>query len=64
MEHLLLKPDQVAEALAIGKTKTYALIVEGRIPSLRIGGSVRVPLDLLRAWIAKQVRVPPEGETG
>ena len=33
----------------------YELIAAGDIPSLRIGSSVRVPLDALRAWIATQV---------
>jgi excisionase family DNA binding protein len=38
MNTILLKPDQVAEALPIGKTKTYALIANRQIPSIRIGG--------------------------
>jgi excisionase family DNA binding protein len=56
MENMLLKPEQVAEALAIGRTKTYALLAEGRIPSIRIDGSIRVPIESLRRWIAEHTK--------
>ena len=52
---MLLRPVEVAETLRIGRTKAYELIGAGTIPSLRIGGSVRVPADALRAWIRRQV---------
>jgi excisionase family DNA binding protein len=65
MEPMLLKPDEVAQALAIGRSKAYALISDGIIPSVRLQGAVRVPVDLLRAWITKQVKAAPEeGTTG
>ncbi len=54
MDKLLLKPLEVAELLGIGRSKTYELIGAGLIPSVRIGTSVRVPTDSLRAWISKQ----------
>jgi excisionase family DNA binding protein len=55
MQRILLKPDQVAEALPMRQDHNR-LIAEGTIPSLRIGGSVRVTLDALRAWIAQQMQ--------
>src|SRR5688572_23033797 len=54
MEKLLLRPSEVAELLGIGRSKSYELIGSGLIPSIRIGTSVRVPLDSLRAWIEAQ----------
>ena len=54
MDNLLLKPEEVARALAIGRSRAYALIANGTIPSIRIGGSVRVPADALRAWVQDQ----------
>ena len=51
---LLLRPAEVAEVLGIGRTRVYALIGTGDIPSIRIGGSVRVPVDSLKAWVARQ----------
>jgi excisionase family DNA binding protein len=54
MDKLLLRPLEVAELLGIGRSKTYELIGAGLIPSVRIGTSVRVPVESLRAWISKQ----------
>ena len=54
-DRLLLRPTEVANSLGIGRSKAYELIAAGTIPSIRIGGSVRVPVDVLRAWIARQL---------
>ena len=40
---LLLRPAEVAESLGIGRSKVYELISSGQLPSIRIGGSLRVP---------------------
>lgn len=45
MPKLLLKPLEVAEALSLGRTTTFKLINEGAIRSVRIGRSLRVPVD-------------------
>lgn len=52
MDKLLLKASDVSEMTGLGKSKTYALIAAGVIPSVRIGKCVRVPLERLRRWIA------------
>jgi excisionase family DNA binding protein len=52
---LLLRPREVADAIGVSKSKAYELIAAGAIPSIKIGGSVRVPLDQLREWIARQL---------
>ena len=54
MDRLLLRPVEVADQLGIGRSKAYELIAAGVIPSIRIGASVRVPADSLRAWVARQ----------
>ena len=54
MDRLLLRPIEAAEAIGIGRSKVYELLASGELPSIRIGGSVRVPVDALRAWIAQQ----------
>lgn len=54
MEKMLLRPVEVAELLGIGRSKTYELIGSGTIPSIRIGTSVRVPMESLKAWVALQ----------
>ncbi len=55
MEKLLLRPTEAADAIGIGRSKVYELLASGELPSIRIGGSVRVPVDALRAWIARQL---------
>jgi excisionase family DNA binding protein len=55
MDKLLLRPVEAAEAIGIGRSKVYELIARGELPSVRIGASVRVPVDALRAWIARQL---------
>jgi excisionase family DNA binding protein len=54
MEAMLLRPRDVAKALSLGQSKTYALIAAGVLPSIRLGGVIRVPVESLRAWIAEQ----------
>jgi excisionase family DNA binding protein len=65
MEKLLLKPAEVGDLTGLGKSKTYALIAAGIIPSVRIGKSVRVPADRLRRWIEElhvNEQTPPRAE--
>ena len=50
-DKLLLRPKEVAEALGFSRSKAYELIGSGEIPSIRIGSSVRVPIEQLKAWI-------------
>ena len=57
---LLLTPAETAEALGIGRSKVYTLLATGALPTVRLGGSVRVPVDALRAWIASQLEKPVE----
>jgi excisionase family DNA binding protein len=52
MEKLLLRPVEAADAIGIGRSKVYELLASGELPSIRIGASVRVPVDALKAWIA------------
>lgn len=60
MERLLLRPVEAAEAIGVGRSKMYELLAKGELPSIRIGGSVRVPVDALRNWIDRQLTEPTE----
>ena len=57
MGTLLMRPDEVKEALGLGRTKTYELIASGKLPVVRIGRCVRVPAEALRRWVAEQSNV-------
>jgi excisionase family DNA binding protein len=54
LEPIVLRVSEAALLLEISRSKAYELVAAGQIPSVRLGGSVRVPLDQLRAWIARQ----------
>jgi excisionase family DNA binding protein len=54
-ETLLLKPQEAADQLRVSRAKTYELIASGAIPSIKVGGSVRVPADALREWIDRKL---------
>jgi excisionase family DNA binding protein len=54
MDRLLLRPAEAAEAIGVGRSKIYELLATGELPSIRVGSSVRVPLDQLREWIDRK----------
>jgi excisionase family DNA binding protein len=60
---MLLRPDEAARMLSIGRSKLYELLSTNVLPTVRIGKSVRVPRAALEKWIEEQtgqgVRVPP-----
>jgi excisionase family DNA binding protein len=55
MERLLLRPTEAAEVIGIGRSKMYELLARGEMPSMRVGGSLRVPLAQLREWVDRKV---------
>ncbi len=52
----LLRVKEVQEITGFGKNKTYEDINSKRLPSLRIGNSIRVPESALLAWIARNTQ--------
>ncbi len=55
MEKLLVRPSEAAEMLGLGRSKVYAMLASGELPSVRIGKSVRVPTEALRLWVQERV---------
>jgi excisionase family DNA binding protein len=53
VEKLLLKPEEAAEALSIGRSKIYELIGTGELASVRIGASRRIPADALVEFVRR-----------
>ena len=52
MEDLqMFTPRQVAHVLMLSRAKTYQLLADGAIPSVKIGRSRRVPARLLDQYI-------------
>ena len=53
IEKLLLKPEEAAEMLSIGRSKVYELIGTGELASVRIGTSRRVLADALVEFVTQ-----------
>lgn len=53
IEKLLFKPEEVAEALSIGRSEVYEPIGTGELASVRIGTSRRVPTDALVEFVTR-----------
>ncbi|CAN5865298.1 hypothetical protein BH23ACT4_BH23ACT4_10750 [soil metagenome] len=51
MEKLLLTPEDTADLLSIGRSKVYELIGDGRLASVRIDASRRVPMSALVEFV-------------
>ena len=50
-EKLLLRPEEAAELLSIGRSKVYELIRTGELVSVRIGASRRIPAQVLAEFV-------------
>jgi excisionase family DNA binding protein len=53
-DRLLYRVEEVAELLAIGRSKTYELIASDGLPVVHLGRCVRVPAEALQHWLAAQ----------
>ncbi len=53
-QHEYLKVPEVAEVLRIARSRAYELVADGKIPSVRIGRSVRVSRRELERWLEGQ----------
>ena len=51
MDQMLLRAEEVARALGLGRSKTYELIASGQLPVVKLGRAVRVPREALQQWV-------------
>ena len=54
-DQFLLRAEQVAERLQLGRAKVYSMMSAGELPTVKIGRAIRVPSSELAAWIARRV---------
>jgi excisionase family DNA binding protein len=50
----LLRVEEVARILGIGRTKAFEMVARRELPVIRMGRLVRVPRAALDAWIAER----------
>ena len=51
---LLLKCEEAAKQLSMGRAKVYLMAASGELPSIRIGRAIRIPADALREWVGQK----------
>ena len=52
----LLNVKQLQAALCMSRAKVYRMMQDGTLPTVRVGGSVRVPRRALFQWIEDNTR--------
>jgi excisionase family DNA binding protein len=52
VDRLLLRPEEVARALGVGRTLVFELIRTGELRSVKIGKSRRMPTEAMREYVA------------
>ena len=50
---LLVRPEDAARVLGIGRTKVYELMRSGALRSVRVGGLRRIPVAALAEFVAQ-----------
>ena len=60
---ILLRPEEAAHALGIGRAKVYVLIATGELRSVKIGGSRRIPRTAVLDYIAVLEAAQAAGQT-
>ena len=53
-EKLLLTVNEAAQVLALSPRKLWTMTKAGEIPSLKLGRSVRYPVESLREWVRER----------
>lgn len=56
----LLRVPEAAALLSISRSKTYALVKEGVLPSIIIGETIRIPRQALIDWIEAHTTMPKD----
>ena len=59
---VLLTAEEAAARLGIGRTKVFGLMASGRLKSVSIGRSRRVPATALEAFVAQLLQNDRDGE--
>lgn len=55
MERVLLTVAEVAEALQVGRSKVFDLVIGGEIESVKIGKLRRIPVNAVHEYAARLV---------
>lgn len=51
----LLRIEEACRRLSLGRSKVYELIHDGRLPVVRVGRAIRIPVTALNRFVAELV---------
>lgn len=54
MDQLLLRPEEAARILGIGRSKLFELLAAGDLPVVRLGRVTRIPAPALERWVEQR----------
>jgi excisionase family DNA binding protein len=52
---LLLRPEEAADAIGVSRARFYELLAAGKIKSIKIGRSRRIPVEELQGWVSEEL---------
>ena len=53
---LLVRVEEAARILSLGRSKIYELLASGELPSVTIGTARRIPLAALQTWVTERTK--------
>lgn len=53
-EHAIMRPAEVGRLLGIRRSRVYALLSKGVLPSVRVAGAIWIPRAALMEWLSDQ----------
>ncbi len=60
---LLLRAEEAARLLGLGRSKVFEMLATGELPAVRIGRAVRVSRASLERWVRDQTGEPGSART-
>jgi excisionase family DNA binding protein len=64
METKLLRVEETAKILGVGRSTEYGMIRRNELPVVKMGSSVRVPVTALKKWMEERTENAPEVNGG
>ncbi len=52
-QELLLRISAASRILSVSRSKLYELVAKNQVPHVKIGNSLRIPVQAMRTWIEK-----------
>jgi excisionase family DNA binding protein len=53
---LLVRVEEAARILSLGRSTIYELLASGELPSVTIGTARRIPLTAIHNWVAERTK--------